>query len=112
MSISPVSEPSPSITRSEFLSSLPRWRRWLAMLNWHPVVDLEIREIERERRLQQLRKETEQLRNESEQIEKETEQLKKENARLAELNARIAALWPSSNTSSTQAPPPSNDSPT
>ncbi|MEI8251903.1 MAG: hypothetical protein WCF98_12095, partial [Synechococcus sp. ELA057] len=74
MSISPSSDPSGSISRSEFLSSLPRWRRWLSMLNWRPVVDLEIRAIERERQIAQLRSETAQLRSESEQIRKETEQ--------------------------------------
>jgi len=86
------------------------------MLNWHPVVEYEIREIEykqreieREKRLQQLRSETEQLRNETVQLQNEelqreiaheqrmqqiasdTEQLRKENAREAELNAKIAA---------------------
>ena len=104
MSTSLDSAASGSINRSEYLSSLPRWRRFLAMLNWHPVVDYEIREFELEKRLQQLRRESEQMRN-------ETEQLKHENARLSELNARIAALWPSSNSSSTQVQPPEGDSP-
>ncbi|MCX5949347.1 MAG: hypothetical protein NTY67_14640 [Cyanobacteria bacterium] len=102
----------------------------MAMLNWHPVVEYEIREIEREKWLQQLRSETEQLRNENvqlqneelqreiaheqrmQQIASETEQLRKENAREAELNAKIAALWPSSTSNSAQAPPPERDSPT
>ncbi len=74
------------------------------MLNWNPVVDYEIREIERETRLQQLRRESEQMRN-------ETDQLKRENAQYAVLNARIAALWPNSNSSSTQVQPPKSDSP-
>ena len=98
MSISPPLEPSRSISRSEFLSSLPRWRRWLSKLNWHPVVDLEIKAIEREKQIAQLRSETEQLR--------------KENARYAELNARIDALLSSSDTSSTPPPPMPGGSPT
>lgn len=125
-----------STSRSEFLSSLPRWRRWLSMLNWHPVVDYEIREIEREQRLQQLQREDEQraieseqrriaheqrmqqLENEIAQVRKETEQLENEiaqlktaNAQAAELDSKIAALWPSSNSSSTPTTPPGSDSP-
>jgi hypothetical protein len=42
---------SGSISRSEFLSSLPRWRRRLSRLNWHPVVDLQISSIERKQRM-------------------------------------------------------------
>ena len=38
--------------------------------------------------------------------EQRMQQLRKENAREAELDAKIAALWPSSTTSSAQAPPP------
>jgi hypothetical protein len=90
----------PSIYRSkqEFLASLPPWRRLLANLNWHPTIDKKVERYAIEQRLLQL--------------ESETEQLRKENARLAELDARIAALWPSSNSSSTQAMPPAGDSPT
>ena len=50
MSTSPSSAPSPSISKSEFYSSLPWFRRCLAMLNWRPVVDYELREIEFKRR--------------------------------------------------------------
>ena len=46
MSTSPSSAPSPSISKSEYYSSLPWFRRFLAMLNWRPVVDYELREIE------------------------------------------------------------------
>ncbi|MCX5948412.1 MAG: hypothetical protein NTY67_09600 [Cyanobacteria bacterium] len=88
----------------------------MAMLNWHPVVEYEIREIEREKRLQRLRSETEQRRIEELQREIAHElrmqRLRKENAREAELDAKIAALWPSSTTSSHQTPPPERDSPT
>jgi hypothetical protein len=80
---------SGSISKSDYLSSLPRWRRWLSALYWHPVAEIEIRTIEREKRIQQL---------------------KSENARLAGLNARIDALWPSSNSSSAPTTPPEGDS--
>ena len=112
MSISPPLEPSRSISRSEFLSSLPRWRRWLSKLNWHPVVDLEIKAIEREKQIALLRSDSEEIRSETEQIRRETEQLRKENARYAELNARIDALLSSSDTSSTPPPPMPGGSPT
>ena len=45
MLTSQVLDPSSSISKQEYYSSLPRWRRWLAMLNWRPVVDYELREI-------------------------------------------------------------------
>jgi hypothetical protein len=77
----------------------------LSKLNWHPVAEIEIRSIVREKRMQQL--ESEIL-----QVERETEQLKSENARLAELNAKIAALWPSSNSSSAPTAPPEEGSQT
>jgi len=50
MSTSPSAEPSNSISKSEYYSSLPWFRRLLAMLNWRPVVDYELREIEFEKR--------------------------------------------------------------
>ena len=98
MSISLDAPPSGSISKSDYLSSLPRWRRWLSRLNWHPVVDIEIRSIEREQRMQQL--------------ESEILQIKSDNVRLDELNAKIAALWPSSNSNSVPTQPTDNDSPT
>jgi hypothetical protein len=64
MSTFPSSAPSPLISKSEYYSSLPWFRRWLAMLNWRPVVDYELREIEfknrkiaHEQRMKQLRSE-------------------------------------------------------
>ena len=69
-------QPSSSISKSEFLSSLPRWRRWLSRLNWHPVVELEIREIEFKRR--------------KIEHEKRMKQLESEIARLEQANSRLA----------------------
>ena len=87
MSTSPSSAPSPSISKSEYYSSLPWFRRCLAMLNWRPVVDYELREIEFDRR----------------EIvhEQRMRQLKSEIERLDELNSKIDVLLFSSSTSST-----------
>ena len=112
MSTSPSSAPSPSISKSEYYSSLPWFRRCLAMLNWRPVVDYELREIEfdrrerefenlkiaHEHRMRQLRKDDEQRKIAHEQRLK---QLKSENERLAELNSKLDAILFSSDTSST-----------
>jgi FtsZ-binding cell division protein ZapB len=80
------------ISKSEFLSSLPPWRRWLARLNWHPTLDAQINAIESRRESERLRHETTQLKNESEQLKNETEQLKNETAQLKIENRRLAAL--------------------
>ena len=72
------------ISKSEYYSSLPWYRRWLAMLNWRPVVDYELREIAYKQRMKQLESEIE---------------------RLDELNSKIDALLFSSSTNST---PPQN----
>ena len=109
---SPSSAPLSSISKSEYYSSLPWFRRWLAMLNWRPVVDYELREIEFDRReieyeqrMQQLQKESEQLKIEDEQRsiahEQRMGQLKGEIAQLNELNSKLDALLCSSSTSST-----------
>ena len=98
MSTSPSSAPSPSISKSEYYSSLPWFRRLLATLNWRPVVDYELREIEFEKRKIDHEQRMRQLRS-------ETEQIKKEHARLAELTAKLSAISSSSATNST--PPPS-----
>ena len=96
MSTSPSSAPSPSISKGCFdkavyYSSLPWFRRCLAMLNWRPVVDYELREIELDRR----------------EIvhEQRMRQLRSEIERLDELNSKIDVLLFSSSTSS---PPPQN----
>ena len=91
MSTSFGAKPSSSTSKSEYLSSLPRWRRWLSRLNWHPVVEYEIREIERKKRMKQLAS--------------EIEQIEKENARLAELNSKLDAVLFSSATSSNPTSP-------
>ena len=64
MAISNTSDPSLTMSRSEWLSTLPLWRRCLAMLNWRPVYD----------------------------IEQRTKLLKIENKRLAEIESRLDAL--------------------
>jgi hypothetical protein len=71
------------MTRSEWVSTLPLWRRCLAMLNWRPVYDIEQR---------------------TKLLENEIAQMKLENKRLAELNSRMDALLLSADSSS-QTPP-------
>ena len=97
MSTSPSSAPSPSISKSEYYSSLPWFRRFLAMLNWRPVVDYELREIEFDRR---------EIEYEKRKIahEQRMRQLKSENERLAELNSKLDAILFSSGTSSSLPP--------
>ncbi|MEB3193732.1 MAG: hypothetical protein VKO19_01240 [Cyanobacteriota bacterium] len=111
MSTSQVLDPSGSVSKQEYYSSLPRWRRWLAMLNWRPVVDYELREIAFDRREQQLRIESEQQKIEDEQLriegeqrqsahEQRMKQLKSDIERLDALNSKIDTLLFSSSTSS------------
>ena len=64
------------ISKSEYYSSLPWFRRCLAMLNWRPVVDYELREIEFKRR--------------KIAHEQRMKQLRSENARLAAIESRLA----------------------
>ena len=61
MTRSPTSADSRSLSRSEWVSTLPPWRRLLAMFNWRPVYD----------------------------IEQRTKQLREENKRLAVLESRL-----------------------
>ena len=98
MSTSFGAQPSSSISKSEFLSSLPRWRRWLSRLNWHPVVEYEIREIEFERR---------KIEHENRKIEheKRMKQLESEIARLEQANSRLERFEREHLSGST--PPPS-----
>jgi hypothetical protein len=80
----------------EYYSSLPWYRRFLAMLNWRPVVDYELREIEHEQRMKQLKR--------------EILLIESENERLAELNAKLSAVSSSSATNSSPANPTPNES--
>ena len=90
MATSSTSEASRPLTRSEWVSTLPPWRRLLATFNWRPVYDIEMRELESEKR--------------TKQIEKEIVLLEIENKRLAELEFRMDALLVSADSSS-QTPP-------
>ena len=90
MTTSSTSETTRPLTRSEYVSTLPPWRRLLAMANWRPVYDIEQR--------------TKQLRIESLESENRLKLLKKENERLAELESRMDALLLNADSSS-QTPP-------
>jgi len=86
MTTSPSSErESPSSSNGEFLSSLPRWRQFLSMLNWRRDPDYEQRmralriDIERiESEMPQTENETEQIKRDTEQIKRDTEQIRKD----------------------------------
>ena len=83
MTTPPSSADPRPLSRSEWVSTLPPWRRLLATLNWRPVYDIEMRGLESEKRLKQL---------------------KKENERLAALESRMDALLLNADSSS-QTPP-------
>ncbi len=110
MSTSPSSAPSPSISKSEYYSSLPWFRRCLAMLNWRPVVEYELREIEFDRR--EIEYERREIEFEKRKIahEQRMKQLRSENERLAELNAKLSAISSSSATNLSPANPTPNES--
>ena len=85
------------MTRSEWVSTLPPWRRLLATLNWRPVYDIkqrtnqhELNVIACEKRMQE--------------SEKRLKLLKAENKRLAALESRMDALLLNADSSS-QTPP-------
>ena len=82
------------MSRSEWVSTLPPWRRLLAMFNWRPVYDIEQRTKQHE--LNALAS------------EKRLKLLKKENERLAELESRMDALL--LNADSTSQTPPATGS--
>jgi hypothetical protein len=83
MTTSSSSEASRPQTRSEWASTLPPWRRLLAMLNWRPVYDIEQR---------------------TKQLRIETERLNTENKCLAALESRLDSLLLNADSSS-QTPP-------
>jgi septal ring factor EnvC (AmiA/AmiB activator) len=100
------------MTRSEYLSTLPPWRRLLATLNWRPVYDIEQQEAESER---QLRESDRQLRESERRILASNRRLKKlenEIAQLQESNARIARFERELFSSSSQPPSTGDSSPT
>jgi hypothetical protein len=86
------------MTRSEWVSTLPPWRRLLAMFNWRPVYDIEQR--------------TRQLRIESLESEKRLLESEKRLKLLQESNARIARFEQELFSSSNQAPSTGDSSPT
>jgi hypothetical protein len=108
MSISSESSSSRLISKSEFLSSLPPWRRLLAKLNWHPTIDAQIRVLESERRENVLKKREQESERRTQLIENDIERLQKENKRLADIESRLDALLLSADSSSPA--PPETDS--
>ena len=108
MTNSLASADSRPLTRSEWVSTLPPWRRLLAMFNWRPVYDIEQRELESEKRSKQLESEFEQRELERDKrlklLSSEIELLRKENERLAALESRMDALLLNADSSS-QIPP-------
>ena len=85
------------MTRSEYVSTLPPWRRLLATLNWRPVYDIE-------QRTRQLRIKSLDSEKRLKQLESEIEQLNRENVKLAELELRMDAVLLNADSSS-QTPP-------
>jgi type VI protein secretion system component VasK len=81
MKASSTSATSRQLTKSEYVSTLPPWRRLLATLNWRPIYD----------------------------IEQRTKLLRQENERLAALNSRMDALLRNVDSSS-QTPPATGSS--
>ena len=108
MSISSESSSSRLISNSEFLSSLPPWRRLLAKLNWHPTIDAQIRVLESERRENVLKKREQESERRTQLIENDIERLQKENKRLADIESRLDALLLNADSSSPA--PPATDS--
>jgi len=78
-------EPLPSIYRSkqEFLASLPPWRRLLQKFNWHPAIDISVRQYAIQQSLLQIRKDAELRQKEDERILREDLRLRKPYERLA-----------------------------
>ena len=97
MTTSPTSAPSRPLSRSEYVSTLPPWRRLLAMVNWRPVYDIEQRTKQHELNLIASEKRMQ-------ESEKRLKLLKKENERLAALESRMDALLLNADSSS-QTPP-------
>ena len=116
MSTSSVLDLSRPLSRSEWVSTLPPWRRLLAMLNWRPVYDIEQRmrlheqrERESEKREHESERRTRLLESEIAQLDIEIAQLRCENKRLDALNSRMDALLLNADSSS-QTPPATGSS--
>ena len=97
MTIYPASSDSRPMTRSEYVSTLPPWRRLLATLNWRPVYDIE-------QRTRQLRIKSLDSEKRLKQLESEIEQLNRENVKLAELELRMDAVLLNADSSSPTPP--------
>jgi len=97
------------MTRSEWVSTLPPWRRLLAMLNWRPVYDIELETEQLRTRSLESEKRTKQLESEFELRELERDRrlklLEIENKRLAELESRLDDALLLNADSSSQTPP-------
>lgn len=89
------------MSRSEWVCTLSPWRRLLAMFNWRPVYDIEMRGRESEMRTQQLESEFELRELER---DKRLKLLESENKRLAALESKLDALLLNADSSS-QTPP-------
>ncbi len=98
MTTSPASEHSQPMSRSEWVSTLPLWRRLLATFNWRPVYDIE--------------QETERLRVSSLESEKRLLESEKRLKQLQESNARIARFEQELFSSSNPTPSTGDSSPT
>ena len=98
MKTSSASAVSKQLTRSEYVSTLPPWRRLLATLNWRPVYDIE--------------QESERLRVRSLESEKRLLESEKRLKQLQESNARIARFEQELFSSSNPTPSTGDSSPT
>ncbi|QPN71161.1 DUF5320 domain-containing protein [Synechococcus sp. CBW1108] len=89
MKTSSASAASKQLTRSDYVSTLPPWRRLLAMLNWRPVYDIE-QETER-LRISSLESEKRLLENEKRLLESEKrlKQLQESDARIARFEQEL-----------------------
>jgi hypothetical protein len=98
MKTSSASAASKQLTRSEYVSTLPPWRRLLATLNWRPVYDID--------------QESERLRVRSVESEKRLLESEKRLKQLQESNTRIARFEKELFSSSNQTPSTGDSSPT
>jgi hypothetical protein len=104
MSFSSDSSTSELISKSEFLSSLPPWRRWLARLNWHPTIDAQIREQEWKKRAQESERREKEWQRRAQESERRTKLIENDIERLAALESKLDSLLLSADSSS-QTPP-------